>query len=305
MKVLVLGGCGFIGSHVVDSLLAKGLKVRVFDRGPERFRPPIPQVEYVHADFRDLTTILDTLTDIDVVMHLVSATVPGTAALDPQADVRDNLVPTISLLEAMSKSKVRKLVYISSGGTVYGIPETVPTKETNPLRPVSAYGIVKVAIEQYIQLYAREREIAATILRPSNPYGPRQGHTGLQGVVGTFLQRALNDEPIQVWGDGSVVRDYLYVSDLADLCARCTVSDTTGIFNAGYGEGLTINEVIDQIRATTGKVVPVTYLEGRKLDVPVSILDIAAARKSFGWSPGTNFVTGVASHWEWLKSVSG
>lgn len=196
MKVLVLGGCGFIGSHVVDHLTRTGAKVRVLDRAPERFRSARPDVTYVYADIRDNPSILEALTDIDVVMHLVSATVPGTAALDPQADVRDNLVPTIAIFEAITKSKAKNLIYLSSGGTVYGITERVPTKESEQLRPISSYGIVKVAIENYIQLYARERGIAATILRPSNPYGPRQGHAGLQGVVGTFLRLAMNDEPI-------------------------------------------------------------------------------------------------------------
>lgn len=304
MKVLVLGGCGFIGSHVVDSLTRAGAKVRVLDRAPERFRPQRTDVVYTYADFRDNTSILEALTDIDVVMHLVSATVPGTAALDPQADVRDNLLPTISILEAMSKLNVRKLVYLSSGGTVYGIPQCVPTKETESLRPISSYGIVKVAIEHYIQLYARERGIAATILRPSNPYGPRQGHAGLQGVVGTFLRSALNNEPIHVWGDGGVVRDYIFVEDLAELCVRCVQSETTGVFNAGSGQGLSINDVITQVSETTGTVLNVIYSEGRKLDVPISVLDIAAAQHAFGWEPHTDFANGVQQHWDWLKSIS-
>jgi UDP-glucose 4-epimerase len=303
MRALVLGGCGFIGSHVVDSLVQAGLKVRVFDRAPERFRPPLAGVEYIYADFQKNTSVLEALTDVDVVMHLVSATVPGTAALDPQADVRDNLVPTISLLEAMRKSKVNKLIYLSSGGTVYGIPETVPTKETEPLRPINSYGIVKVAIENYIQLYAREHDVSATILRPSNPYGPRQGHTGLQGVVGTFLQRALSNEPIQIWGDGRVIRDFLYVEDLADLCRRCATSPASGIFNAGYGEGLTVNEVIEQIFTATGKKLEVAYAEGRKLDVPVSVLDITAAKQAYGWVPRTDISSGIMLHWNWLRSI--
>lgn len=305
MRALVLGGCGFIGSHVVDSLVSAGVTVRVFDRAPERFRPPRPEVEYVFADFRDNTSILEALTDIDVVLHLISATVPGTAELDPQADVRGNLVPTIALLEAMTKAHVAKLIYLSSGGTVYGIPENVPTLETDPLGPVSSYGIVKVAIEHYIQLYMREQGIACTILRPSNPYGPRQGHTGLQGVVGTFLQRALKGEGIQVWGDGEVIRDYLYVEDLADLCMRTVKSDVTGVFNVGCGEGLSINQVIEGVRRATGKSVEVSYSKGRKLDVPVSILDISAARQAFDWTPSTNFSKGVELHWEWLRSIGG
>ncbi len=304
MKVLVLGGCGFIGSHVVDSLVNAGLKVRVLDRVPERFRPLHGDVEYVYADFRDKTSILDALTDIDVVMHLVNASVPATAALDPQADVCDNLVPTVFLLESMRKLNVNKLIYLSSGGTVYGIPETVPTKESEPLLPVCSYGIVKVAIEHYIRLYTREHGIAATILRPSNAYGPRQGHRGIQGVVGTFLHHAMNDEPIRVWGDGSVIRDYLYVEDLADLCLRCATSQTTGVFNAGCGEGLMINDVIDQIGTATGKKLRVFYSEGRIHDVPVSVLDITSARQAFGWAPRTDFASGIMHQWNWLRSVS-
>ena len=304
MNVLVLGGSGFIGSHVVGRLAHSGLKVRVLNRAPGRFRPLQTGVEYIDADFRDRTSILEALSNIDVVIHLVSASVPGTAALNPQADVSDNLMPTISLLEAMTRLKAHKLIYLSSGGTVYGIPENVPIKETEPLHPICSYGIVKVAIEQYIRLYAREHGIAATILRPSNIYGPRQGHTGQQGVVGTFLHRAMNDEPIRVWGDGSVVRDYLYVDDLAALCMRCVTSQATGVFNAGYGKGLAINDVIEQISVVTGKKLHVSYCEGRKYDVPVSVLDITAARQVFGWSPRTDFVSGVMQQWNWLRSVS-
>lgn len=301
MRVLVLGGCGFIGSHVVDALLAMNLNVRVLDRGPEKFRDPLDGVEYLFADFRDTGRLYEAMVDVDVVVHLISTTVPGTAALDPQADVRDNLLPAIAVLEAMLKLSVRNIVYFSSGGTVYGVPEVVPTPETHPLRPVNSYGIVKVAIESYVEMYARAHGMSATIIRPSNPYGPRQGHTGVQGVVTTFMNRLLSDEPITVWGDGSVVRDYIYVEDLAALCAAAVASGTSGVFNAASGVGLSINDVIQGLRDVTGRHLQVVYQPGRAIDVPRSILDIGAARTQLSWEPHVSFPDGLDRLWRWLN----
>jgi UDP-glucose 4-epimerase len=301
LRVLVLGGCGFIGSHVVDAMLAANLSVRVLDRGPEKFRAPLEGVDYVFADFRDVNRLYESLVDVDVVVHLISATVPGTAALDPQADVRDNLLPAIAVLEAMLKLSVRKIVYASSGGTVYGVPEVVPTPETHPLRPVNSYGIVKVAIESYVEMYARAHGMSATIIRPSNPYGPRQGHTGVQGVVTTFMNRVLNDEPIHVWGDGSVVRDYVYVEDLATLCVAAVVAGQGGTFNAGSGVGVSINEVVAGLRKVTGRELRVSYQPGRSIDVPRSILDIQAAKMQLGWEPHVSFYEGLERLWRWIR----
>jgi UDP-glucose 4-epimerase len=236
MKVLVIGGCGFIGSHIVDQLLASGYSVRAFDRYPERFRAPLTQVEYVFGDIKDPMAIIEAFADVGVVMHLVSTTVPGTADLDPRADVRDNLLSTLSLLDSMVKFGVSRFVYLSSGGTVYGIPEQVPTPETHPLRPINSYGIVKTAVEHYINLFHRTGGISPIIIRASNPFGPRQGHTGVQGVVTTFLNRVLRKKPMEIWGDGSVVRDYLYVEDLARLSVTAAASDKTGAYNGVAGK---------------------------------------------------------------------
>ncbi len=224
MRVLVIGGCGFIGSHIVDKLLSSGHSVRVFDRNPEKFRRQLKNVEYFFGDIKDRMAVIESLADVEVVMHLVSTTFPGTANLDPVADVRDNLLATLNLLDSMVQSGVSRLVYLSSGGTVYGIPDQIPTPESHPLRPINSYGIVKAAIENYIGLFQREKAISPIIIRPSNPFGPRQGHTGVQGVVTTFLNRILRKETIEIWGDGTVVRDYLYVDDLARLCVTAATS---------------------------------------------------------------------------------
>lgn len=304
MNILVLGGCGFIGSHVVDRLMAAGQSLRVLDRGPERFRPPLAGVDYVFGDFSDNSVLIEALADIDVVLHLVSATVPGTAALDPQGDVARNLMPTIGLLENMRKLRIPRLVYLSSGGAVYGIPETVPTPEDHCLRPMNSYGIVKVAIENYIRMYGANEGMATTIIRPSNPYGPRQGHMGIQGVVATFLQRLRQGEPLQVWGDGSVVRDYIYITDLADLVGRAVLTPQTGVYNAGSGMGLSINEVISILEGVTGRKAHVDYRAVRAVDVPRSVLDIRRARTELRWEPQTAIAEGAKLHWDWLATVA-
>jgi UDP-glucose 4-epimerase len=304
MKVLVIGGSGFIGSHVVDKLLAHQHSVRVFDRRPERFLAPLTGVDYRFGEFADEMELVEALSGIDVVYHLVSTTVPGTADLDPKTDVRDNLIGTINLLESMQRLGLSRILFLSSGGTVYGIPEVVPIPETHALRPVNSYGIVKAAIEHYLEMYHRTRGFSPVIVRASNPFGARQAHSGVQGVVSTFLRRILVGEPIEIWGDGTVVRDYLEVRDLAELCVRAGTSDREGAYNAGSGHGLSVNEVVEAVRKVTGADVKVIYKPARPVDVPRSVLDCSRAKNEFGWECETGFDSGLSNTWNWLKTHS-
>lgn len=301
MKILVLGGCGFIGSHVVDALLRTGHGVRVFDRQPERFRAPLERVDYRFGDFNDRMILAEAIAGVDAVFHLVSTTFPGTADLDPATDVRDNLIGTLQLVETMQSLSVNRLLFLSSGGTVYGIPEQVPIPEKHPLRPVSSYGIVKAAIEQYLEAYRRSRGLSAVIIRASNPYGPRQGHRGVQGVISTFLGRIADGEAIEIWGDGTVVRDFLDVADLAEFCVLAGASRQEGPYNAGSGVGTSINEILDTIRTVTGAQVETRYKPGRSVDVPRSVLDCTRARTDFGWSARRPLAEGLGNTWQWLQ----
>jgi UDP-glucose 4-epimerase len=208
---------------------------------------------------------------------------------------------SIALLDAICSLGISRILFLSSGGTVYGIPEVVPIPEEHPLRPINSYGIVKVAIESYLEMYRRTRGLSPIIIRASNPYGSRQGHKGVQGVVTTFLSRVLEGDTIEIWGDGSVVRDYLHVTDLADLCVRALCSDKTGPYNAGSGQGKSINEIIEVLRLATGKVISPVYKPGRALDVPRSVLDTSRAKAAFGWTANTELVVGIASTWEWMQ----
>jgi UDP-glucose 4-epimerase len=300
MKVLAIGGCGFIGSHIVDRLLAHGHSVRVFDRQAEGFRRPLTKVEYLYGNFGDRMAVVDALGGVDAVMHLVSTTLPSTADLDPKTDVQDNLVGTLGLLDSMVGLGIPRILFLSSGGTVYGPPDMIPIPESHPLRPINSYGIVKAAIEHYLEMYRRTRRISPITIRASNPYGPRQAHTGVQGVISTFLTRILAGERLEIWGDGSVVRDYLHVADLAELCALAIGSDKVGPYNAGSGEGTSLRELIDILRTVTGMAVEPIYKPGRAIDVQTSVLDPSRARADFNWKNKIPLLDGVTTTFKWM-----
>lgn len=301
LHTLVLGGCGFIGSHLVDSLLASGHRVRVFDRAAELYRPPLANVDYRFGDFSDMPSLAEALEGVDVVYHLISTTVPSTSNLDPVGDIQSNLINTVRLLQLMVQKNIRRIVYLSSGGTVYGIPETNPIPESHPLRPICSYGVVKVAIENYLQMFHQLHGIEYVALRASNPYGERQGHLGVQGVIGAFMRKILANEPIEIWGDGEVVRDFIYVGDLAELCMLSGSAEMNGVFNAGSGTGYSINNIVSSLGAVTGEPIPIVYKAARGYDVPRVILDIAQIRNHLGWSPKVELEGGLKATWVWAS----
>lgn len=304
MKVLMLGGNGFIGSHVVDSLLAAGHQVRVFDRAEDKYRGRLPSVEYVFGSFDDALLLTEALTDIDVVFHGISTTVPSTSNLDPIKDIQSNLIATVRLLKAMMDKKVERIIYLSSGGTVYGQTDVDCIPESHPLHPVCSYGIVKVAIENYLFMYQQLYGLKPIVLRPSNPYGERQGHMGVQGVIGTFLNKIAKNERIEIWGDGTVVRDFIYVGDLAQLCLKAIESQTNGVFNVGGGRGFSINEIFDCVASVIGTDLRPIYKSARNFDVNKVVLDISRAEEIFDWQPQTILVQGITKTLAWLNSVS-
>mgnify|MGYP000929368045 FL=1 len=288
MNVLVLGGNGFIGSHLVDELLISGHSVRIFDRFPEKFRSPLPKVDYRTGLFGDAFGMAEALQDIEVVYHLISTTVPGTSNLDPVADINDNLIATVVLLDQMLKMGIKRIVYLSSGGTVYGRPHKLPIPEDHPLNPICSYGVVKVAIENYLKMYQELYGLQSTIIRPSNPFGPRQGHGGVQGVIATFIAEIFRNKPIKIWGDGSVIRDYLSIKDLVRLCVIVGDGDYSGIFNAGNGRGISVATIIELLKDVTGTLPSVSYEPSRAFDVKEVVLDISHTKAVTGWHPNVD-----------------
>lgn len=302
MRALLIGGSGFIGSHVVDQLLERGHEVRVFDRVPERLRPTPAGVDLRLGQLGDGAALADALVDVDCVFHMASTTVPSTSNLDPVADIEDNLINTVRLLQLMQEAEVDHILFLSSGGTVYGIPQTPMVREDHLLRPISSYGVVKVAIENYLLAAQHLHGLKPLILRPSNPYGPRQGLTGVQGVIGTFLRCVAQNKPLEIWGDGQIVRDFFYVSDLARLIVDCLESDITGVYNVGSGTGNSIREIVDVVAHVTGQQLKPVYKSGRGFDVPRIVLDANAIKQDFGWSPQVTLDEGVSRTWEWVRS---
>ena len=305
MKALVLGGNGFIGSHVVDALLKAGHKVRVFDRGAGLYRNTIPTVDYRIGSFSDVPALAEALEGVDAVFHLISTTVPSTSNLDPVGDVEGNLIGTVRLLQLMVQKGIRRIVYLSSGGTVYGVPEVLPIPESHSLRPICSYGVVKVAVENYLFMYQSLHGIQPVVLRASNPYGERQTRAGVQGVISTFMNKALNNERIEIWGDGSVVRDFIYIGDLAQMCLKAFESEVCGIFNVGSGTGQSINEVLGCVKAVAGREMVVNYKPSRGFDINRVVLDISKVALTFTWRPQVSIEDGVSATWKWLNENFG
>jgi UDP-glucose 4-epimerase len=301
MRILVLGGCGFIGSHVVDELISSGHEVVVFDRHPERFRLPLSKVLFCQADFGNRGELEGVLASgIDVVIHLVSSTAPQSSNDDPIFDVQTNLVEAIALLEICVKHHIRKIVFVSSGGTVYGIPQVSPVPETHSTLPLCSYGITKLAIENYLQLFYKLHGLEYVILRVSNPYGARQDPHRKQGAVAVFMYKILKDEDICVWGDGSIVRDFVHVSDVARACLVAAESQYVGICNVGSGVGLSIKQLIIALQEVTGKIAHVNWQESRNFDVPDIVLDCSRIKRELCWYPQTSMQNGLVDMHNWM-----
>lgn len=305
MKSLVIGGCGFIGSHIVDELLSDGQSVAVFDRQPERHRFPLEQVIYMYGNFNDRMAMTEALVGVDIVYHAASTTFPSTANIDPVSDVRDNLVSTLQLLDLMRDMSTKKIVYLSSGGTVYGPPQIIPTPEDHPLQPINSYGIVKATIEHYLMMYRDLYDLPSVSIRASNPYGERQGHSGVQGVISTFLNQTAAGEDLEIWGDGEVVRDYLHVTDLARACILAGKTSYCGPINIGSGEGQSLNDIIDILRTVADQDFKVTYKPARLIDVKRSVLDVSLAKSEFDWSTTIPLREGISKTWNWLNAAKG
>lgn len=308
MKAAVIGGNGFIGTSLVDNLLASGHQVRVFDRYPSRFSEPIDGVEYVIGDLGNHGELHEAVSGMDWVFHLAYTTLPQTSNEDPSHDVRSNVIDTLQLLDECRNSKVKKFIFISSGGTVYGVPQEVPIKESHQTEPICSYGITKLTIEKYLQLYNYLHGLDFVVARIANPYGERQNPNSKQGAIGVFLGNIARGQPITKFGDGKVVRDFIYIGDTAKALTACALyepkKDDPRIFNIGSGVGYSINEIIETIESVVDVPVNIEQTPARAVDVPSNVLDISTAKKHLNWQPETELKEGISKAWEWTKSLS-
>ncbi|PIE71745.1 MAG: NAD-dependent epimerase [Deltaproteobacteria bacterium] len=308
MKCLILGGAGFIGSHIADALVARGDTVRVFDRpniNLVNLSTCLQCIEMMTGDFCNLRDIDRALAGMDAVINLVCTTLPSQSNENPAYDVESNVIGNIHFLEASLRHGIQKVVYASSGGMIYGHPQTIPISEQHATAPLCSYGITKLMVEKYLALFRQLQGLDYTVLRIGNPYGERQRIDGNQGVIAVYLGKLLKHEPLQVWGDGRIAKDFLYIGDLVDAFLRALdISTKEKIFNISSGSPTRIRALIDVMAQVTGIQPVVNYTQQRQVDLPVTQLDVSLAASALGWVPKMSLESGIRRTWDWVRQLN-
>jgi UDP-glucose 4-epimerase len=305
MRILVLGGSGFLGSHIVDKFLAEKHDVVVYDLYPERFRRSPAGIKFHTGDFGNVGALDELIsTGFDAVIHCVSTTTPKSSNESPEFDIQSNVIGTLYLLDICVKRNVGKLVFLSSGGTIYGdIGDKEMVDETYAVRPMCSYGVSKLTIEHYLDVYRHLRGLKYVALRLSNPYGERQSPLRALGALTVFLHRTLKRQNIEIWGDGGVTRDFIYVGDVASAVYLATTKPVSGVFNVGTGTGLSLRDILIHIGKAVGREPTVEWLASRSFDVPRIVLDASKLKRATEWQDVTSLDDGVGITADWLRST--
>lgn len=300
MKILVLGAAGFIGTNLCQHLCSKKDNyVIAYDHSMSalgRLKNVVSaeNIEYINGKFEMNDDYVALTREVDVVYHLISTVVPGTSNKGIADEFMSNTVVTVKLLDACVISKVKKVIFLSSGGTVYGKIEEVPIKEDTPLNPISSYGIQKITIEKLLYLYHYLYQLDYRIVRLANPYGRYQNPNGIQGVVTTFVYRAIYNETVKLYGDGSVVRDYIYIEDAIKAIEQIVCYEgSQKVFNVGTGKGYSVKDIIEVIERMLHIKMNIDYQPKRAVDVPVNILDISRYTNEIGEMQYTSLEEGI------------
>lgn len=274
-KCLVLGANGFIGSHLVDSLVAAGHMVRAFDRFGDNtvsFNKS-DRVEVMAGNYLNKADLLTAVSGMEYVFHFISTTTPATSEDNPLIDINTNIYMSVELFDVCQKEKVKRVIFASSGGSIYGTGEGAH-RETDLVQPVSPYAIGKLTIEHYLRYFRVKHGLESLVLRISNPYGERQAPHAKQGVIPIFIENILLGNPIAIYGDGSMERDYIYVKDVADIATRLFDRDLAyNTYNIGSGDSESVNEIVEILETVANrqltkeyKAQPATFLQKVALD---------------------------------------
>lgn len=295
---LLAGGGGFIGRALAARLAAAGHMVTILSRRPAA--PTPPGVVWRRGSLDDAALLRDLLPRCTAVTHLATTSTPGSFRDAPTREAGENLIPLLRLLEALREHTDLPLVYLSSGGAIYGNPDTLPVPESHPMAPLSYHAAGKAAAEQFLGAFAHTGHVL-TILRPANAYGPDQPLRPGFGVVRTLLEHLLRQTPMEIWGDGNSVRDYLYIDDLTQACLDALAHPSAGTYNLGSGLGYSLNALCDLARGITGRNLDVRYRPARGTDVRAVVLDSTRFSERYGWQPAISLEEGMARMWHWLR----
>lgn len=303
-RCLVLGAGGFIGTNLCLALQARGDTVTGFGRSTQ---PPkaLAGIDWVSGrlDASGAASF-----DFDALVHgnthvfdLIGAGLPNSSNDNPAQIVADGVPGKVRLLEACRRQAVHRFVFASSGGTVYGVTGAIPVREDAPTEPISAYGIGKLVVEKYLSLYRHLYGLEYRVLRIANAYGPHQDASRGQGLVAALLRRLLADAPVEIWGNGAVVRDYIHIDDVVSAMLACLDHEGPGrVFNVGSGIGRSVAAVLRDAARITGRIPNVVHRQGRSADVPVNILDAGLLRRETGWEPRVVWDDGLRATAAWI-----
>ena len=297
MRAVVTGGAGFIGSHLVDALVARGYEVVVLDDFSTGRRANVAADATLNeCDVRDGAGVLELLAEArpEIVFHLAARTQVRRSVETPAEDARVNVEGTINVLEAARRIGVRRFVNASTGGAIYGDADRRPTPEDAPARPNAPYGQSKLAAEGYVDLYRRLHGTSTVTLRYGNVYGPRQDPYGEAGVVAIFCGRIIGGERLVVFGDGRQTRDYVYVEDVVAANLAAADADASGPFNVGHGVQTSVLELVRALSRIVGRDVEVEHTDGRAGEVRFSALDPSRARRGLRWRARVDLADGLA-----------
>lgn len=298
--VLLLGGTGFLGTALVRRLVREQCEVCVVGR--RAFNSTVPSVVYRQAGLEDRAMLRELLPRYRTVVHLASTTTPGSSAQSPVREVEENVLPALRLLEVLAEFESIRLVYVSSGGALYGNPTILPVPEDQPLWPLSNHGVGKVAVEGFLRVYGGQHGERVTVLRPSNVYGPEQPLREGFGVIRTMLEYVRRGTAMEFWGDGETVRDFLFIEDWVEACWRLLAPGVpVGVYNVGVGEGCSLNTLRAVVERVTGRELRVRWMPARSVDVRGVVLDSTRLRVTTGWTPQTTLEEGIRRMWDWLE----
>jgi UDP-glucose 4-epimerase len=295
-QILILGG-GFIGSSLADRLAKQGEKVVMLSRSA--LLRPIAGVEWRQGRLDDHSHLNELLPRSKALVFTATTSTPGRFQREPAREAEENLVPLLRMLEAVQEHPHIHLLYLSSGGALYGNPQNLPVVEDTTPAPLSYHAAGKAAAEHFLDVFAHQG-YAVTVMRPSNVYGPGQIRKPGFGVVLTILEHIRNETPMEIWGDGETVRDYIYIDDLTHACMLALAATNAATYNIGSGEGCSIKALCRLAKQVTGQTLEIHHHPARDVDVKAIILDNTSFRTRYGWQPEVSLEQGLRNTWNWL-----